>query len=170
MGFLRQEYWSGLLFPSPGDLPYRGIKPVSSALAGRFFTTEPPGKLLSTYYWNEYLKYLLSIRPNNNPFLHELAVGVEGWSCSWNLLFRTEKPGRPVDLPQPREEAKRGTSKERGKFCRKWTWRWANPTPHPPSSAMTNFVKAVTNTWCLELLVFTQFLKSPRTYSSSLKT
>ena len=78
MGFPRQEYWSGLLFPSPGDLPYRGIKPVSSALAGRFFTTEPPGKLLFTYHWNEYLKYLLSIRPNNNPFLHELAVGVEG--------------------------------------------------------------------------------------------
>ena len=31
-------------FPSPGDLPYPGIKPMSSALAGRFFTTEPPGK------------------------------------------------------------------------------------------------------------------------------
>ena len=78
MGLSRQEYWSGLLFPSPGDPPYGGIKPVSSAMAGRFFTTEPPGKLLFTYYWNDYLKYLLSIRPNNNPFLNELAVGVEG--------------------------------------------------------------------------------------------
>ena len=44
MGFSRQEYWSGLLFPSPGDLPDPGIEPVSPALAGRFFTTEPPGK------------------------------------------------------------------------------------------------------------------------------
>ena len=44
MGFSRQEYWNGLLFPSPGDLPDPGIKPASHALAGRFFTTEPPGK------------------------------------------------------------------------------------------------------------------------------
>ena len=44
MGFPRQEYWSGLLFSSPGDLPNPGIKSVSPALAGGFFTTEPPGK------------------------------------------------------------------------------------------------------------------------------
>ena len=44
MGFFRQEYWSGLPFPSPGNLPDQGIKPVSPALAGGFFTTEPPGK------------------------------------------------------------------------------------------------------------------------------
>ena len=41
MGFPRQVYWSGLPFPSPGDLLDPGIKPVSPALAGRFFTTEP---------------------------------------------------------------------------------------------------------------------------------
>ena len=42
MGFSRQEYWSGLPFPSPGDLPNPGIKPTSlksPALAVRFFTT-----------------------------------------------------------------------------------------------------------------------------------
>ena len=44
MGFPRQEYRSGLPFPSPGDLPDPGIKPSSPALAGRFFTTEPLGK------------------------------------------------------------------------------------------------------------------------------
>ena len=44
MGFPRQEYWSGLPFPSPGDLSDPGIKSMSPALAGRFFTTEPPGK------------------------------------------------------------------------------------------------------------------------------
>ena len=44
MGFFRQEYWSGLPFPPPGDLPDPGIEPVSPAFADRFFTTEPPGK------------------------------------------------------------------------------------------------------------------------------
>ena len=44
MGFSRQEYWSGLPFPTPGDLPDPGIKPMFPALAGGFFTTEPPGK------------------------------------------------------------------------------------------------------------------------------
>ena len=42
MGFSKQEYWSGLSFPSPGDLPNPGIEPVSltsPALAGGFFTT-----------------------------------------------------------------------------------------------------------------------------------
>ena len=42
LGFSRQEYWSGLPFPPPGDLPYTGIKPASlssPALAGGFFTT-----------------------------------------------------------------------------------------------------------------------------------
>ena len=34
MGFSRQEYWSGMLFPPPGDLPDPGIEPMSSALAG----------------------------------------------------------------------------------------------------------------------------------------
>ena len=43
MGFSRQEYWSGLPFPSPGDLPNPGIQPESPALAGRFLATEPPG-------------------------------------------------------------------------------------------------------------------------------
>ena len=45
MGFSRQEYWSGLLFPLPRDLPDPEIKPMSPALAGGFFITEPPGKL-----------------------------------------------------------------------------------------------------------------------------
>ena len=49
MGFLRQEYWNGLPFPSPGDIFHPGIKPLSPALnpfaKGGFFTTEPPGKL-----------------------------------------------------------------------------------------------------------------------------
>ena len=44
IGFSRQEYWSGLPFHSPEDLPNPGIEPVSPAFAGRFFTAELPGK------------------------------------------------------------------------------------------------------------------------------
>ena len=43
MGFSRQEYWGGLPFPPPGDLPEPGIQPASPAMAGEFFTAEPPG-------------------------------------------------------------------------------------------------------------------------------
>ena len=43
MGFSRQEYWSGLPFPSPGDLPDPGIEPRSPALQGDALTSEPPG-------------------------------------------------------------------------------------------------------------------------------
>ena len=48
MGFPRQEYWSGVPFPPPGDLPDTEIKPaslISPALAGELFTTELPQSL-----------------------------------------------------------------------------------------------------------------------------
>ena len=45
MGFFRQEYWKGLPFPSPGDIPSPGIEPLSPALTSGFFITEPPAKL-----------------------------------------------------------------------------------------------------------------------------
>ena len=43
MEFSRQEYWSGLPFPSPGDLPNPGIKPGSPALWADALLSEPPG-------------------------------------------------------------------------------------------------------------------------------
>ena len=44
IGFSRQEYWSALPFPSPGDLPHVGIEPGSPALRADSLLTEPPGK------------------------------------------------------------------------------------------------------------------------------
>ena len=44
MELSRQKYWSGLPFPTPGNFPTQEMEPVSSALTGGFFTTEPPGK------------------------------------------------------------------------------------------------------------------------------
>ena len=67
MVFPRQVYWSGLPFPPPEDLPDLGIEPaspVSSALAGRFFTTAPPGiytpkiiQILRDFYINLCRRY-----------------------------------------------------------------------------------------------------------------
>ena len=52
MEFSRQEYWSGLPFPSPGDLPDPGIKPGSPALQAGSLLSEPPGKLPECH-WEE---------------------------------------------------------------------------------------------------------------------
>ena len=49
MVFLRQEYWSQLSLPSPGDLPDPGTEPMSPTLAGEFFTTETSGKPQTVY-------------------------------------------------------------------------------------------------------------------------
>ena len=57
MGFPRQEYDSGLPFPSPEDLPNPETEPESPALAGGFFTIESPGKPRAVYYW--YNKYIV---------------------------------------------------------------------------------------------------------------
>ena len=69
MEFFRQEYWSGLPFPPPGDLPNPGIEPTFPALAGRSFTAEPLGKpncLLSLFFffyrtlvanWEDFCQY-----------------------------------------------------------------------------------------------------------------
>ena len=54
MGFPRQEYWSGLPFPLPGDLSDPGTEPRSSVLAAGFFTTEPPGKPLECLKAQQY--------------------------------------------------------------------------------------------------------------------
>ena len=57
MGFSRQEYWSGLPFPSPGHLPDPGIKPKSPTLQADALTSEPPGKPMAES--EEELKSLL---------------------------------------------------------------------------------------------------------------
>ena len=49
MGFSRQEYWSGLPFPSPGDLPYAGIERRFPALQADYLLSGPPGKPLGVH-------------------------------------------------------------------------------------------------------------------------
>ena len=65
MFFLRQEYWSGLLFIPPGALPDPEIEPMSPAspaLAGGFFVTEPPGNagekyIIEGFYWENGMRF-----------------------------------------------------------------------------------------------------------------
>ena len=58
MEFSRQEYWSVLPFPSPGDLPDRGSKPGSPALQADALPSEPPGKLLFSKVYIKLLSHL----------------------------------------------------------------------------------------------------------------
>ena len=91
-GFPRQEYQSAI--PSSGDLPDPGIKPMSPALAGGFFTTEPPGKPIrdtklycgsKTHHHPSDLKIFFSLRLYCIPF------------GRWALL--SEGPGYPASGP-----------------------------------------------------------------------
>ena len=86
MEFSRQEYWSGLPLPSPGDLPYAGMEPaslVSPALAGGFFTTNAT--------WQEYLSGLPLSSPVDlpDPGIEPVSPALAGG------FFTTEPPGKP---------------------------------------------------------------------------
>ena len=89
MKFFRQEYWSGLPFPSPGDLPNPGIKPRSYTLQADALPSEPPGKP------QEYWSGLLSPPPGDlsDP-------GIEPESLASPILqedsLTSESPGKPL--------------------------------------------------------------------------
>ena len=65
--FFRQEYWSGLPFPSPGDLPNPGIEPASPALAGGFFTTLTNLYAICLWCRNFILHYIFYIHIHQDP-------------------------------------------------------------------------------------------------------
>ena len=73
-GFSRQEYWRGLPFPSPGDLPDPGVEPVSPALAGGFFTPSHQGSPLS-----------MSVCPNSSSQVSTTDLSRFSCFCLWVL-------------------------------------------------------------------------------------
>ena len=82
MGFPRQEYRSGLPFPSPGDLPDPGIEPESPALAGRFFTTESSGKPTFPLYYFLNNSHCGCLQP-----CWAICLGGPNYLPSYQLLF-----------------------------------------------------------------------------------
>ena len=88
MGFSRQHYWSGLPFPSPGDLPDPGIEPRSPALQAEALTSEPPNDLLPSS--------MILLK------LFELVTAINKNQIYSNVLFqphRDKKPRRDKETP-----------------------------------------------------------------------
>ena len=85
MGFPRQEYWSGLPFLRPGDLPNPGIDPVSPTLQVDSLPVEPPGKPKNTAVGS--ISLLQGIFPT-----HKSNWGLP--HCRW-ILYQAELPGKP---------------------------------------------------------------------------
>ena len=83
MGFCRQEYWSGLPFPSPGDIPNPGIEPKSPVLEADALTSEPPGKPLPWWLRRKSVS-LQCRRPGFNSWVRKIP-----WRRKWQptLVF-----------------------------------------------------------------------------------
>ena len=101
MGFSRQEYWSGLPFPSPRDLPDPGIKPGSPALEADALTSEPPGKP--------------AINPKAIKFyftcLHILII--QEFSCYLLILFSRLPLGRNISMQCEQAKHKQSARRHR---------------------------------------------------------
>ena len=105
MEFSRQEYWSGLPFPSPGDLPNPGIDPRSPALQADTLPSEPPGKhiyIKPRPYWASLVAQMVKNLPTmqetlarslgqEDPLQKEMTAhsSILTWGIPW-----TEEPGR----------------------------------------------------------------------------
>ena len=96
MGFSRQDCWSGLPFPPPRDLPDPRIEPtspVSPVMAGRFFTTEPPGKPKSILKWK--WKQLSCVQLLATPWTIQSMVVLQARILEWQPFLS------PGDLSNP---------------------------------------------------------------------
>ena len=95
LGFSRQEYWSGLPFPSPGDLPNPGMEPRSPTLQEDSLPTEPPGKSPSLTSWNQTFALFLECEA----LLLDMNPGVP--PCPRIKNFYAIQPSHPLSPPPP---------------------------------------------------------------------
>ena len=106
MGFSRQEYWSGLPFPFPGDLPdpvIETVSPASPVLAGEFFTTEPSGKPSSVQFISVAQSCLTLCDPMNSstpglPVHNQLP---EPTQTHVHWVSDAIQPSHPLSSPSP---------------------------------------------------------------------
>jgi len=90
MGFSRQEYWSGLPFPPPGDLPNPGIEPeslVSAALAHRFFTATATWEthIKKNYWLNIFYMQLFSSLKEKIKHFKQICTAVNTLTVCWGI-------------------------------------------------------------------------------------
>ena len=142
MVFSRQEYWNGLPFPTPRDLPYPGTEPASPALAGRFFTTEPSvkpnaqrGLSKQLILWLAYPKFT----HNSSYMVHRLRsrqapdtpLSKISGSLLWALILYSNK--------QTKSKGNETTTKEPGDVQGMYLFQVQLfkhcHVPHPPSSS-----------------------------------
>ena len=87
MEFSRQEYWGGLPFPPPGDLPHPGVEPESPKLQADSLPSEPPGKPQYIYTHN---KIRLSHKKEWNNAIYSNMDGSRDYHSKWRII-KTEK-------------------------------------------------------------------------------
>ena len=109
MGFSRQEYWSGLPFPSPGDLPDPGIEPGSPAFQENALTSEPPG--------HSFLQGIF--RYNLNQITHDYTVKVTNKFKGLDLIECLKNYGQRFMTLYRRQESRRSLRKKK---CKKEKW------------------------------------------------
>ena len=127
MEFSRQEYWSGLPFPSLGDLPNLGIKPGSSALQADSLSSEPPGKSKNVGVGSlSLLQGIFPTQGSNRGLLHcrwilyQLSYQESPqWVKEWSKTADLEKPSL---VPEESKETRQQLKRESGIMVEVWAY------------------------------------------------
>ena len=131
MRFPRQEYWSGLPFPSPGDLPNPGIKPGSPALAGGLFTIEPRGKARCPSKHPSlplHLRYLVKCLQNVGPLKQVASGGPVVKTSPSNARAASLIPGQGAEITYA--SGPKNQSIKQKQYCKKFNKDFKKNGPH----------------------------------------
>ena len=160
MGFPRQEYWSGLPLPFPGELPHVGMEPTSPAFADGFFASETPGKPRYPQFSLQQLSPV-SVSPSIMLFSHFLFGLVLYYQLDCKLC-----EGRclllplylPWDLAHSRYSSKTSNQMDRDPVRHHLLNKsrlWVVPFSHPPAYTHTHTHTNTPHTHSLQNLITT---------------